>query len=66
MLYLVQTPRKHISVGILGGMLWDEELEAQKLFFARSQPCVPDVALTMGSVMIFVKMRRSCKPKDLS
>lgn len=47
-------------------MLLDEELDAQKLVFVRSQPCVPDVALTMGSVMIFVKMRRSCKPKDLS
>lgn len=63
----MQTPRTHISVGILGGsMLLDEELEAQKLVFARSQPCVPDLALTLGSVMIFVKMRRSCKPKDLS
>lgn len=47
-------------------MLLDEELDAQKLVFARSQPCVPDVALTLDSVMIFVKMRRSCKPKDLS
>lgn len=47
-------------------MLLDEELEAQKLVFARSQPCVSDLALTLGSVMIFVKMRRSCKPIDLS
>lgn len=46
MLYLEKIPRKHISVGILGGsMLLDTELEAKKLVFARSQLCVSDLAI---------------------
>lgn len=40
-------------------MFLDKELAVKKLVFTGSQAGVPDLALTLGCVMFFVKMRRS-------
>lgn len=52
---------EHILVAVLGGSMFsDDELAAKRLVFAGSQPGVLELALTLGCVIIFGKMRRSC------